>query len=66
MEAPEAPGRVPLMQRRISSRTLRAFGVVFLLAAVVGSVVLSLTLYTLSRDLPSPARALWMALLVSK
>ncbi len=40
----------------LSTRTLRAIGVVLLLFLVVGSVVASLTLYTLSKDLPSPAR----------
>jgi penicillin-binding protein 1A len=56
MESPERAGRTPLLRRRIPARRLKTAGVVILLALMVGAVVLSLTLFTLSRDLPSPAR----------
>jgi penicillin-binding protein 1A len=56
MEEADSPGRVSLLRRRIPSRSLRTVGLLLVLALVVGSVVVSLTLYTLSRDLPSPAR----------
>jgi penicillin-binding protein 1A len=56
MDEPETPRRAPLLKRRVSARALRATGVVLLLGLLVGTVVVSLTLFTLSRDLPSPAR----------
>lgn len=56
MDTPESTGRVSLLRRRISKRTLRMAGLGLGVVVVVGAIVLSLTLYTLSRDLPSPAR----------
>lgn len=56
METPERAGWTALLRRRISARTLKTTGVVLLLVLLVSAVVSWLTVYTLSRDLPSPAR----------